>query len=112
MKAAILSRNSNKAYAARNTKHPSILQGLLVCKKTDVQKEKLEELNLELRRVIIQRDKLLDAYQQSDCLSMDEFRERMKNLNKHKDKLEKAIENHKASEIMLKSHNEILMTLE
>ena len=172
----------NKAYAARNTKNPSILQGLLVCKKcglplykkrrghhfyytcrskldrklpscgsknmrqapldaliwdevldllknpeliiselnkrvqdgskTDLQQKKLEELKLELKRVIIQRDKLLDAYQQTDCLSMDEFRRRMQNLNKEKDKLEKTLENHKASEIMKNSHNEILMTLE
>ena len=80
--------------------------------KTDLQKRKLEELNLELRRVIIQRDKLLDAYQQTECLSMDEFRRRMQNLNKQKDKIKKALENHKASEIMQKSHNEILMTLD
>lgn len=173
---------SNKAYAARNTKRPSILQGLLICKKcglplykkgrgkfvyyccrsklerklpkcgaknmrqdildalvwdevitllknpelithelnkraheyskTDLQKGRLEELNLELKRVIIQRDKLLDAYQQTECLSMDEFKRRMQNLNKQKDKLEKALESHKASEIMLKSHQEILMTLD
>jgi len=173
---------SNKAYAARNTKRPSILQGLLVCKKcglplykkargqhsyyccrsklerklpscgaknirqdildalvwdevidllknpelitselnkraheyskTDLQKGKPEELNLELRRIIIQRDKLLDAYQQTECLSMDEFRKRMQNLNKQKDKIEKALENHKASEIMQKSHHEMLMTLD
>jgi site-specific DNA recombinase len=173
---------SNKAYAARNTKRPSILQGLLICKKcglplykkargqqsyytcrsklerklpscgaknmrqdildaliwyevidllknpdlitselnkraqehskADLQKGRLEELNLELKRVIIQRDKLLDAYQQTECLSMDEFRRRMQNLNKHKEHIEKALENHKASEIMRQSHNEILMTLD
>ncbi len=173
---------SNKAYAARNTKCPSMLQGLLICKKcglplykkargkhiyyccrskldrtlpncgaknvrqdildaliwnemidllknpelitfelnkrsqeyskTDSQKEKLGELNLELKRVIIQRDKLLDAYQQTECLSLDEFKRRMQNLNKQKEKLEKSLESHKASEIMLKSHNEILMTLD
>jgi site-specific DNA recombinase len=173
---------SNKAYAARNTKHPSILQGLLICKKCslplykkgrgklvyyccrskierklpncgsknvrqdtldaliweevigllknpelitselnkraqehsrkDLQKGKLEELNLELKRVIIQRDKLLDAYQQTECLSMDEFKKRMQNLNKQKDTIDKALENHKASEIMQKSHNEVLVTLD
>ncbi len=80
--------------------------------KTDLQKGKLEELNLDLKRVIIQRDKLLDAYQQTECLSIDEFRRRMQDLNKQKDRFEKAIENHKASEIMLKSHNEILTTLD
>ena len=173
---------SNKIYAARNTKRPTILQGLLVCKKcglplykkkrgkhpyyccrsklerklqscgaknirqetldvliwnevidllknpelitaelnkrakecskTDLQKDHLEKLQLELKRVIIQRDKLLDAYQQTECLSMDEFRKRMQNLNKQKYNLEKALESHKAAEIMQKSHDGIVMTLD
>ena len=55
--------------------------------KEDLKKGKLEELNLELKRVIIQRDKLLDAYQQTECLSLDEFKRRMQNLNKQKDKI-------------------------
>jgi site-specific DNA recombinase len=173
---------TNKAYASRNTKRPSILQGILICKKCglplykkergkysyyccrsklerklpscgalnlrqekldtliwnevidllknpdlitaelnkrvqeyskgDLQSRKLEELRRELKRVIVQRDKLLDAYQQTECLTIDEFRNRMQILNKEKESLERGIESHKASEIILKSHEEILITLD
>ena len=173
---------ANKIFAARNTKHPSILQGILICKKcglplykkargkyfhyccrsgldakmiscgskaiivetldslvwnevlellknpelitaelnkrsqevcsSDLQSKKINELLRDLKRIVIQRDKLLDAYQQTDCLTIDEFQRRMKNLNKQKINFEKAIESHKTSEIIQQSHNEILITLE
>ena len=172
----------NKEFAKRNTKEPSILQGLLVCgicgksyykkrrvkngknstyyschsrllkdatscgnknikqevldkqvwdstvellhqpdlilheisRRCNVEKESHRKIDLEneLKQIDNSLNKLLDAYQEGDCLTLDELRKRSKKLKEKQATLNKEIAAIEADSIREKSLSELQYTLE
>ena len=74
-------------------------------------KRKIEERRREAGRELLKinkaRDKLLDAYQEGDCLTIGDLRKRLKDLNIRKNQLENELKNLDAEEINIKKSDEL-----
>lgn len=74
-------------------------------------KRKIEERRRETGRELLKinkaRDKLLDAYQEGDCLSLEDLRKRLKDLNIRKNLLENELKSLDAEEINVKKSAEL-----
>lgn len=69
--------------------------------------EKRRETGRELLKINKARDKLLDAYQEGDCLTIEDLRKRLKDLNIRKNQLENELRSLDAEEIHMQKSTEL-----
>lgn len=74
--------------------------------------ERRNELKRETKQIEKARDKLLDAYQEGDCLTLDELRKRSKSLKEKEIALKKEAEYLEAHVIRKTSYQDLMQTLE
>jgi len=75
----------------------------LIIKRTDIEKE--------ITRVIKAKDKLLDAFQDGECLTLDELRNRIKGLNQKELSLHKELERMQAEVLRCEQNDSLRSTL-
>lgn len=75
-------------------------------------KERGNELKRELKQIEKAHNKLLDAYQEGDCLTLDELRKRSKSLKEREAGLKKEAEFLEAHLIRKASYQDLMKTLE
>lgn len=79
-------------------------------------KRKIEERRREVAKELLKinkaRDKMLDAYQEGDCLTIEDLRKRLKDLNIRKNQLENELKSLDAEEINVKKSAELRNNIE
>lgn len=76
------------------------------------QERRCHEIEKETLRLKRARDKLLDAYQEGDCLTLDDLRKRMKGLDLQRISLEKELQGLQAQAMQNKQNNALKSSLE
>ena len=71
-----------------------------------------KELEKELIRLAAAKDKLLDAFQAGDCLTVDELKRRMKTLDQQKSVFEKELQSMQAEVLLNEQNNALRATVD
>jgi site-specific DNA recombinase len=74
--------------------------------------ERRNELKKEIKQIEKAHNKLLDAYQEGDCLTLDELRRRSKGLKEKESLLRKEVESFEAYVLRKASYQDLMQTLE
>jgi len=78
----------------------------------DISEIKKNQLLNELTRVTKSTDKLLDAYEESDCLTLKQLKERMKKLNQKKNNIKREMDAIEAHSIKKRKEVDMKKSLE